>query len=275
MNVAIIGLGLMGGSLGRALCKYTDHTVWGRNRTRSVETQAVLMGAIHKPLAEEDLSAIDMLVVCLNPQATLDALAQYAPKLKPGAILTDIAGEKRHVTAEMRTLAEAYPQLRFVATHPMAGREFSGFRYAVASLFQKASVLIVPVSQDLGCLAAVKKLWQDVGATVLVTDAPTHDAVIAYTSQLPHLISSAYIKNDTAAKEKGYSAGSFRDLSRVAHMNTAMWTELMLLNRDALCDELGQFIGNITAYYNALSAADAAALTALIEGGNLAKDQIK
>ena len=208
-------------------------------------------------------------------------LEKFAPLLAEGALVTDTAGVKRPVMNMMQTFSARFPGLFFCGAHPMAGREFSGVAHSTASLYENASVLLVPLRTPLEKLALLKKMYTDAGAGgAVVTDAAEHDKMIAYTSQLAHVVSSAYVQSESAEKHYGYSAGSFRDMTRVARMNAAMWTELMTDNADFLSREIRALAGRLTSYADALDAGDRAGLFGLLEGGNsvklsVEKDRVK
>lgn len=273
MNIGIIGLGLIGGSLGRALTKKTGHKVLGSDIDYATTLKAELLGAFHERLDETNISDIDILFLALRPAAAIQTIKDTAPKLKSGAIIIDCCGTKRGITAEMKKLSEEYLNLYFIGGHPMAGREFSGINHSMPSLFEKASMIITPVNAPIEVLAEVKSLFSDIGfAGTVITTPQRHDRIIAYTSQLAHVVSSAYVKSPSHAEHAGFSAGSFRDMTRVAKLNPAMWTELFLDNKDNLIKEIDTLITNITAYRDALKAEDAAALEALLAEGVACKE---
>lgn len=272
MNIGIIGLGLMGGSFGRTVCKKSAHRVYGYDRSPAVMQKADLLKAYHEVLTADNAAELDVLVVAVYPQAFAEAVAPYLPLLKKGCIVTDFCGTKRTVVATMREWCQTYPHLTFVGGHPMAGREFTGIEHATYTLFDRASMLLVPVNADIYALDKLDKLYLSLGfGGVCVTDADSHDTIIAYTSQLCHVVSNAYIKNRTAERHEGYSAGSYRDLTRVARLSPAMWTGLMMENRDKLTEELDELLSNLSAYREALANGDADALYALLDEGNQRK----
>ncbi|MFA5449044.1 MAG: prephenate dehydrogenase [Clostridia bacterium] len=276
MNIGIVGLGLMGASLARAIIKNTKHTVFGWDTDPNTMLKAELLGALHERLTNTDYNSLDILIIALTPDAFKEELEKALPKLKAGAVVLDIAGNKRGVVAAMRQARERYPTINFIATHPMAGREFWGINHSTPLLFERASILIVPVAADIERLAAVKKLLDSIGFTdSVITDEHFHDKMIAYTSQLAHLVSSAYVKSPSAMEHDGFSAGSFRDLTRVAKLNAGMWTELMLENRDNLLKEMEIFIDNLNDFKDALNKGDADKLFALLAEGSQRKEAIE
>ena len=259
MKIGIVGLGLMGGSLGRALAARTEHTVFALDTDREAMLKGSLLRAYHEELTEENAKELDVLVLAVVPSAAESILARFLPHLKSGATVTDLAGVKRPVVALMKRLAPTRPDVNFIGGHPMAGREFSGVAHSTAGLYDGASVLLVPVAATLEAEG------------VVITDAETHDEMIAYTSQLAHIVSSAYVRSASADRHYGYSAGSFRDMTRVARMNAKMWTELMRDNADNLSREVREMAARMTEYADALDSGDDERLYSLLDAGNRTK----
>jgi prephenate dehydrogenase len=169
----------------------------------------------------------------------------------------------------MQDLSERYPHLDFISTHPMAGREFSGVNHSTATLFDRASMILVPVKAGLKQIAFLKAYSLEIGfGTVVITTAEKHDEIIAFTSQLAHLVSSSYIKSETAAQFMGFSAGSFRDMTRVARLSPEMWSQLTIDNSDFLIKEIDSIIGSLTEYKNALIDKDKEKMKDLLADGN-------
>ncbi|MCL2630979.1 MAG: prephenate dehydrogenase [Firmicutes bacterium] len=276
MNIGIIGLGLIGGSLGRAILKKTPFKVFGYDISEDTMMKAGLLGAITAPLVSNaDYENLDILLICLNPKATIVAMREASKKLKKGTTVMDIAGTKRGVLAEMKKLSEKYPLLKFIGTHPMAGKEFSGINHSSPLLFEKASVLIAPVSADIATLSEIKSLLTDIGfGFVKTTTGEEHDKIIAYTSQLPHVISSCFMLNPVCELNEGFSAGSFRDLTRVAKLNPEMWAELFLENRDNLINEIEIFVSKMNEVKAHLASGNEIDLTAHLLDCNAKKEQM-
>lgn len=177
MVVGIVGMGLMGGSFGRLLLKNTKYTVYGADRSEESLSKALLVNAMHAPLNEENAREVDLLIVSVYPRGFFAAAKPWLPLLKEGAAVLDFCGVKRKVTEEMRALAEQFPQLSFIGGHPMAGREFWGIEHAVPSLFERASMILVPVSVSLEKISHLKGLFLSLGfSRVVVTTAEKHDA---------------------------------------------------------------------------------------------------
>ena len=274
MKVGIVGLGLIGGSLGRAIVKNTDATVYAYDISKRAMLDGKLLSAYHFELDENAVKDIDILFLSLYPDALEVELEKYAPLLKQGALVVDCCGNKRRVVDQMRVLADQYPHLSFISSHPMAGREFSGVNHSTATLFDKASMILVPVKADIKTIQKLKEFSLSIGfGSVVITSAKEHDRIIAYTSQLAHLVSSSYIKSPTAVEFMGFSAGSFRDMTRVARLSPDMWAELTVDNKDFLVKEINELINNLQDYKEALQNGDKEKMKSLLADGNQKKLQ--
>ena len=271
MTVGIVGLGLIGGSLARA---YHDAgwRVLAHNRSASVTEFAEMAGAVDAALTPENLSECGLLLLAVYPQASIDYLEANAERINQNAVVIDCCGTKRDICAVGFRLAQEHGFL-FVGGHPMAGRERSGFTAATEDLYVGASMILTPDDKtDMPLLETLKHFFLDVGFGSLTFSTPEeHDRIIAFTSQLAHIVSSAYIKSPEAQRRRGFSAGSFRDMTRVARLDEDMWTELMLSDADYLVKELGILIENITAYKGALERGDESKLRQLLKEGREAK----
>lgn len=268
MNVAIYGLGLIGGSLGRALLAKTDHVVYGADINPSAVIKAKLLGAITDELDEEKLSSCDLVVFAVNPRAEIKLLPLVCPLLKKGATVTDCSGNKRDVVRKMDEMRVCYPELGFISAHPMAGREFSGIEHSTVGLYERSFVILTPVHSGIADFEKVKELFVSAGASgVTLATAEEHDEMISYTSQLAHVMSSAYAQNPLSKKHAGFSAGSFRDLTRVARLNADMWTELFLDNADELTERITELISTLDLFRTAIENNDEKSLRSLLEKG--------
>lgn len=275
MKIGIIGLGLMGGSFGRTLVK-KGFTVYGYDVNPDTMLKAELMRAFTAPLDKNNAKEIDLLVSAVTPKVFKSATESFLSSLKAGATVSDFCGVKRATVAVMKTWAKLFPELNFIGGHPMAGREFSGIEHSSVVLFEKASMILVPVKADIFALDRIKEFYLSAGfERVTITDAEFHDKVIAYTSQLCHIVSNAFILNAQAENRLGYSAGSFKDLTRVARLNPDMWTELIDFNRDNALSELDELIANLNKYRAAIASGDNEKLKALFEAGNGRKIKIE
>lgn len=275
MNIGIVGLGLIGGSLARALTVRTDHTVYAWDKDETTMRQAALLHAYHRVLNEDNAKELDVLVVALTPVATIEVWRQYAPQMKDGAVMCDVGGTKRDVMSAAEELAVQYPRLVWLGTHPMAGREYSGFAHTSVTLFDHSTLLLVPCHTPLTVLAGAKQLALQIGfARVVITNPAQHDQVIAFTSQLAHVISNAYIRSDTSYSHRGFTAGSFRDMTRVARINADMWTQLFVQNKDNLVAEIDSLVAHLVQMRDAIETEDSETIQELLRSGNARKEEI-
>lgn len=274
MTVGIVGLGLIGGSFAKAYTQ-AGHTVFAGDRDENVLGIAKIGGFIAGELTGENLAACELLLIALYPQAAIAWLREHAGQIGKNTLVMDTCGTKRQVCETCFTLAEEYG-FTFVGGHPMAGTQFSGFKHSRDTLFKGASMIIVPPRyDDMAFFARIKELLAPCGfGRVTVTDGARHDEMIAFTSQMAHVVSNAYIKSPTARAHKGFSAGSYKDLTRVAWLNEQMWTELFLENRDNLIRELDGFLDSVRAYRDAMAAGDANALRELLAEGRKIKEEV-
>ena len=274
MKVAVVGLGLIGGSFAKAY-KKDGHTVYGFDLNRTILGYARLAGAVDEELREENIGESELVIVALYPGDTIEFLRKNGPYISPAATVIDTCGTKREVCAEGFKLAEKYG-FTFVGGHPMAGKQYSGFKHSSANLFNKAAMILVPTRfDDIALIDRLKKLLAPCGfGTITVTTAEKHDEMIAFTSQMAHVVSNAFIKSPTAKAHRGFSAGSYKDLTRVAYLNEDMWTELFLENRDNLIRELDFFIGSLSKYREALSEGDEKRLKELLREGKQRKEEV-
>ncbi len=274
MKITVVGLGLIGGSLCKAIKKHTNHTVYGIDINKETLEMALSQNAIDA--VTDDLSLADITIVSLYPITTIDYIKENASKFKKGSIVIDTCGIKKAIVdAVTPVLAEN--DITFIGVHPMAGREFSGFEYSLDNLFDDASFIITPdksVSQTK--INLIEDFAYSIHFKKVVTATPEeHDQIIAFTSQLAHVVSNAYIKSPTHQKQLGFSAGSFQDLTRVAKLNETMWTPLFLLNKDPLCFEIDYIIARLTEYRDAMQNNDAERLKALLRDGRILKEETK
>lgn len=269
MKIGIIGLGLIGGSLGRAIVSKTEDKVYAFDLDKKAMLSGKLLSAYHYELNQENIGELDMVFFTLYPDALEKCLDEYCSKLKDGCLVADCCGNKRRVVSQMKELSKKYPKLEFISAHPMAGREFSGVAHSTVNLFEKASMILVPVNASIKTIAKLKEYSLMLGFGKVVMSTPEeHDEIIAFTSQLAHLVSSAYIKSDLATKFFGFSAGSFRDMTRVARLSPEMWAQLTIDNRDFLVKELDSFIKHLSEYKTALENSDKEQMKNLLADGN-------
>jgi prephenate dehydrogenase len=275
LNIGIVGLGLIGGSLAKTIKNITNHTVFGQDLMESVIRSAELEGAIDGPLSEEFLGKCDIVITALYPKDTISYIKEHACRFKEGCIVVDCAGVKETVCDAIQDIADEEGFI-FIGTHPMAGIEHSGFNHSSNQLFDKASMIMTPYSETpLKTLELVKEFWLSLGFSKITICSPKeHDEMIAFTSQLPHVISSAYIKSDFAPNHRGFSAGSYRDMSRVAKLNETMWTELFFDNKQNLVKELERFIERLQEYKDALESDKQTDMKRLLKDGRVIKELI-
>ena len=274
MKVGIVGLGLIGGSF--AWAYHNDgHEVLAFNRTRSVLDFAMLSGAVDGELTEENAGDCDLILVTLFPQAAIDYIDRMGPHFGKKPLVMDCCGTKRVVCSACFPIAER-DGFTYIGAHPMAGTHNSGFKYAKGTMYKGAPMVIVPPRyDDIELLGRVKELLAPAGfGRISVTTAEKHDQMIAFTSQMAHVVSNAYIKSPTARIHKGFSAGSYKDLTRVAWLNAPMWAELFMENKDFLLNELDLFINSLTQYRDAMTNDDMPELIRLLDEGRRLKEEV-
>ena len=268
MKVGVVGLGLIGGSMAKAVKKKTEHEVIGWDISETIRYSAILMEAVHGFMEEGNPKDCDIVLIALYPQMTVDYIKEHAKDFKKGAVVVDCAGIKRAVCRQVQSVAEENG-FSFVGAHPMAGVERSGFTYSTADMFNGATLIVTPYTgTDIGMMNALSMFFKKLGFAKLkvATDAE-HDQMIAYTSQLAHVVSSAYVKGVLSSNFKDFSGGSFQDMTRVARLNENMWTELFLANSDNLANEIDGLIERMQAYSKAIRAEDADTLRQLLKEG--------
>ena len=275
MKIAIIGMGLIGGSLARTIKLHTDHTVYACDLSAETLNQAQLFNAFDAVLTDESLRQCDLVLVALYPQGIIDWIQQHAADFKPGCVVIDCGGVKQVIVNALQNTVKDAPW-HYIGGHPMAGREFSGFRYARDDLFDRASMILCPSpEEDLQVIQDTRNFFIDLGfRRVQFTTPKEHDEMIAFTSQLAHIVSSAYVKCPRAQAHRGFSAGSFADMTRVARLNEDMWTELFFDNREALLPELEGLVDRLTAYRDALRQEDRDAMHDLLKEGRKIKEKL-
>ena len=275
MKAGIVGLGLIGGSLAKAYAEHDDITVYGCDTDASTIAFAKLAGVIDGELNEETAPLCDIILIAVPPVASVKWLQEMAPYLNENNLVVDCCGTKRVVCNACFPLAEKYG-FTFVGGHPMAGTQYAGFKNSKVDMFKGERMVIVPPRfDDIRLLDKVKKLLEPVGfGTFSISTADIHDETIAFTSQMAHVISNSFIKSPTAGRHKGVSAGSYKDLTRVANLNPDMWSELFLENGDCLVFELDTFINEISKYRDAIKNKDKETLRALLAEGAKRKKEV-
>ncbi|MBQ2866075.1 MAG: prephenate dehydrogenase [Clostridia bacterium] len=272
MIIGIIGLGIIGGSMAKCIQANTDYTVLGMDTDTETMALARLTGAIDGELTDRKLRECDLVMVALPPRAMIQVLDKKAPYMG-GTLLVDMCGIKRDVYAPIKALSKKYG-FDYVGGHPMAGKEVSGFTNASVSLFSGASMILTPdEDSNAQTLEMLKSFFLGIGfGVVTFSNIEEHDRIIAYTSQLAHITSNAYIKSPTAQMHMGFSAGSYKDLTRVARLDENMWTELFCGNNDYLVEELRVLTRNLNDFLTALEAKDEDRIRALLRRGRELKE---
>ena len=277
-TVCVVGLGLIGGSFARAIKENTDCRVLGFDRDLSASLAAKTAGAIDSIVGEDgSLGECDLTIISLYPEATLEFMRGHAAEFHRGSLVCDTCGVKRSICEEAYAIAKQ-SGFHFVGTHPMAGTQFSGFARSRSTMFKNAPLLLLAEEgEDMVILGQLHDFFAALGfSTIRFTSPEEHDRMIAFTSQLAHVVSNAYVKSPQAQTHRGFSAGSYRDLTRVARLNPDMWTELFLANGDFLAEEIDTLIDNLKKYRDQIRSGDKTALRrSLAEGSELKKQAEK
>ncbi len=274
MIVGILGLGLIGGSLARAYSK-AGHAVYACEKDTSMLEFAKLAGVVADMLTEETIGQCDLLLLAIYADGSACWLEKNAPYIRTDALVIDCCGIKQDICQRCFPIADKYG-FTFVGGHPMAGSHHSSFKYSRSNMFQGAPMVLVPPRyDDIALLDRCKTALAPCNfGTFSVTTAAEHDKMIAFTSQMPHIVSNAYIKSPTAQSHKGFSAGSYKDLTRVAWLNPQMWAELFLTNRDNILNELDFYIKSLEDYRAAILKSDESGLIALLDEGRKRKEEV-
>lgn len=263
-KIVVVGLGLIGGSVAKALKLNTDHMVLGMDTQEDTLLDACSCGAIDGKASPEDLRTADVVYLCIYPESALEFAKENGPALKEGCILTDACGIKGEICQGMERLRSTGKYV-FVAGHPMAGKELSGFAASDAGIFAGASYLIAPCGAPEWAVDEVASLAKSMGfGRVVMTTPEQHDREIAFTSQLPHVLACAYVMSPRCKEHQGFSAGSYRDVSRVANINDVLWSRLFLDNREELLSELDELIKNLSSFRCAIDGEDEERLRELL-----------
>lgn len=273
MNILVSGMGLIGGSFCKALKKYTNHTITGYDINNDIEKLALSEKSIDR-IFNGDYSDFDIVIVCMYPEITEKYFYHAVPYMNKNTLITDVCGIKGEMSERLHTFAEQYG-ISYIPIHPMAGKEVGGYSNSTADLYIRANMVITPFSDsDESKTALLSELAENIGfRKIVVTTPQEHDEMIAYTSQLAHIVSSAYVKSPSLEKESGFSGGSFQDMTRIATMNEEMWTSLFMQNRINLEKELSVLIENLEKYRKALSENDSETMKELIKEGSELKYQ--
>lgn len=274
MKVGILGLGLIGGSLARAYAK-AEHTVYVAEQDESIYEFAQLAGVVNGALDKQTIPQCDLILLAIFAEGSACWLEENAQYVSSSALVIDCCGIKKAICERCFPLAEKYG-FTFLGGHPMAGSHHSGFKYSRSNMFQGAPMVLVPPRfDDPELLQWTKDALAPCNfGSFSVTTAEEHDKMIAFTSQMPHIVSNAYIKSPTAQQHKGFSAGSYKDLTRVAWLNPQMWAELFLSNKENVLYELDAYISSLQQYKEALINEDEENLIALLDEGRRRKEEV-
>lgn len=274
MILGVLGLGLIGGSLARAY-KKAEHTVFACEKDETILSFSQLAGIVDDELTDATIGKCDLILLCIYSDASATWLENNAKYIRSDALVIDCCGIKTQICSRCFPIAEKHG-FTYVGGHPMAGSHFSGFKYSRANLFQGAPMVLVPPRyDDPELLERIVNALKPCGfKNYSVTTAQDHDKMIAFTSQMPHLLSNAFIKSPTALQHKGFSAGSYKDLTRVAWLNPQMWAELFLSNKENVLYELDTYINNLAAYRDAVKADDFDGLVQLLDEGKKRKEEV-
>lgn len=275
MNIGIVGLGLIGGSIAKAYKVEEGFTVYAYDIDKAILDFAIMSDAVDYILNTKTIKDCDYIYIALYPEATIQWLEENAPHISSHTLVMDTCGIKRSVCEKGFMLSQIHG-FTFVGGHPMAGKQYSGFKNSSANLFNDAYMIVVPDSTDnIVALERIKKAIAPMKFRhITITDADVHDQMIAFTSQMAHLVSNAFIKSPTAKEHKGFSAGSYKDLTRVAYLNEIMWTELFMSNSDNLLAELDFLIDHLNQYKEALAHKDSNLLLTLLAKGKESKKEV-
>ena len=274
MTVGVVGLGLIGGSIAKAY-HAKGHTVYAWNRSRKTLDFALISGDVDAELDENNVSECDLIIVCLYPEASIEWVRQMAAHFGAKPLVMDACGTKRDICEACFKLAEENG-FTFVGGHPMAGTKDSGYKYSKEDMFIGAPMVIVPPRfDDIVLYSRVKELLEPLGlGKFSITTAEDHDQMIAFTSQLSHLVASSYIKSPAAERQGGFSGGTYKDMTRVAYLNAAMWAEIFISNKDCLLSELDSLIDNLSKYRAAIADEELEKLTGLLAEGSRRKERL-
>ena len=274
MTILVCGMGIIGGSIAKALKAFTPHRVLGMNRSPQPLEKALACGAIDAAVDEVSLSQVDLVFLCAYPAACVKLARALGPNLKKGCIVCDACGIKTAICEEMVSLSHEFGFI-FVGGHPMAGKERNGFDVSDAHLFRGASYILVPCGAPQEAVDTVRQLAFSMGfGSVTLATPAHHDRMIAYTSQLPHVLACAYVLSPSCEQHVGFSAGSYHDVSRVARINEVMWAELFLENREPLLAELDLLLDNLKDFRDAIHREDGDTLRRMMKQSRLTKEKL-
>ncbi len=274
MNIVISGLGIIGGSFAKAIKKYTDHYIIGINRSPKPLEDALACGAIDEIGSTKSLERADILILGTFPEAAVKFVRDNAELIPKSCIVIDSSGIKSDICPELTALSNEYG-FTFIGCHPMAGKEKNGFAASEADLFCNASCIIIPCTGNEKEVGIISDLARKIGFGRIVYSTPEeHDRMIAFTSQLPHVIACAYVLSPVCKNHNGFSAGSYRDVSRVAHINEKLWAELFIENKQPLIEEIDIITQHMNMIKQAVESGDRQELEAILAQSRKVKEEL-
>ncbi|MGO4988385.1 prephenate dehydrogenase [Gallicola sp. Sow4_E12] len=273
MKVGILGLGLIGGSFAKALHRISSHTVLGFDTNESTMEAALAEGIIQEELNQENIKSCELILLAVRPGAAVDFVKKNKENIR--GTLLDLCGVKRVLEEEILPLAKEY-QFSYLGGHPMAGRERGGYDRSLPELYDKASMIFVENETSKGLGKRLEPLFREIGFKKIVySNSCEHDRIIAYTSQLAHVVSNSYVQSPSHNEEYGFSADSLRDLTRVATLDAEMWTELFFKNKDNLCREIRRISSQLESYADAIEKEEEEMLKEMLHAGCAAKKEME
>lgn len=274
MNVVIVGLGIIGGSMAKAIAKYTDNHIIGINRSKEPLEKALACGAIHEAGTVESLRKADLIILGTYPEVAVKFIRDNAELIPENCIVIDTSGIKTKICSQLVEISKQYGFI-FIGCHPMAGKEKNGFDVSDADLFNGASCIIIPCGAPDEAVKKIAELAKKLCfGSVCYSTPEEHDRMIAFTSQLPHVLACSYVFSPSCPKHKGFSGGSYRDVSRVANINAELWSELFIENKEPLINEIDTLISNLTLIRNSVEKGDRKELADILHKGKLIKEAL-
>ena len=249
-NIGIVGFGLIGGSMGLAIKKYTSHNVYAFDNNQDTVNyirENNLCDGVFNP-DDEMLSECDIVFIALYPKNTVEFINSNKERFKKDAIVCDLCGVKDYISKNV------CKSIRFIGAHPMAGKEVNGVYNASDDLFLNASFIITTnENTDKDAVSEISYLAKKIGfSNIVETSSKNHDKMITFTSQLPHILSVSYVMQDAFKKCDGFYAGSFKDMARVAKINPYLWEELFKINKEILKEQIDEYINTLNIIKNAV-----------------------
>ena len=273
MKIAVVGLGVIGGSIAKALSRSGNHEIVGYDRDEQVLLEAISLGAISRKGSRADLEDAHVVYVCLYPESTVDFIEDNCKFFGENTVVTDVCGIKSEVYNSAKKISENN-RFTYIGTHPMAGKEKNTFYASDSGLFFGASYIIIKDDSPQWAKGRLDELSKEMGfERIITTTYDLHDKIIAFTSQVPHVLACAYVMSPQCEFHDGFSAGSYRDVSRVANINAELWAGLFLANKKQLVDELDILLDNIVAIKTAVGDGDKVELVSLLQKAKEIKEK--